>query len=67
MIFVDPYFDESIGDLRNLLGAKSSEELKKLKSLYKKGLLKFGSKEIAEAMLEDLGTGITGKKIKGKD
>jgi len=44
-----------------------SEELKKLKSLYKKGLLKFGSKEIAEAMLEDLGTGITGKKIKGKD
>ena len=30
MDFVDPYFDESIGDLRNLLGAKSSEELKKL-------------------------------------
>jgi cell filamentation protein len=27
---VDPYFDESIGDLHNLLGAKSSEELKKL-------------------------------------
>lgn len=25
--FVDPYFDDSIGDLRNLLGAKSSEEL----------------------------------------
>lgn len=43
------------------------EELKKLKSLYKKGLLKFGSKEIAEAMLEDLGTGITGKRIKNKD
>lgn len=30
MGFVDPYFDEEIGDLRNLLGAKSSEELKKL-------------------------------------
>jgi cell filamentation protein len=30
MPIVDPYFDESIGDLRNLLGAKSSEELKKL-------------------------------------
>lgn len=30
MPFVDPYFDETIGDLRNLLGAKSSEELKKL-------------------------------------
>lgn len=28
--FVDPYFDESISDLRNLLGAKSSEELRKL-------------------------------------
>jgi cell filamentation protein len=26
--FVDPYFDEGIGDLRNLLGARSSEELK---------------------------------------
>ncbi len=30
MAFVDPYFDETIGDLRNLLGAKSSAELKKL-------------------------------------
>ena len=30
MSFVDPYYDESIGGLRNLLGAKSSEELKKL-------------------------------------
>ncbi|HSX35994.1 MAG TPA: Fic family protein [Patescibacteria group bacterium] len=30
MAFVDPYFDASIGDLRNLLGAKSSEELKTL-------------------------------------
>ena len=30
MTFVDPYFDEDIGDLRNLLGARSSEELKKL-------------------------------------
>lgn len=28
--FVDPYFDENIGDLRNLLGAKSSKELKQL-------------------------------------
>lgn len=28
MAFVDPYFDESIGDLRNLLGATSSQELK---------------------------------------
>ncbi len=28
--FVDPYFDDSIGTLRNLLGAKSSEELRKL-------------------------------------
>jgi cell filamentation protein len=27
MAFVDPYFDEGIGDLRNLLGAKTSEEL----------------------------------------
>lgn len=30
MGFVDPYFDENIGDLRNLLGAQSSAELKKL-------------------------------------
>jgi cell filamentation protein, protein adenylyltransferase len=30
MGFVDPYYDDSIGDLRNLLGARSSEELKKL-------------------------------------
>ncbi len=30
MGFVDPYFDENIGDLRNLLGAKSSDELKEL-------------------------------------
>lgn len=30
MSFVDPYFDDNIGDLRNLLGAKSSEELKDL-------------------------------------
>ena len=30
MNFVDPYYDDSIGDLRNLLGAKSSEELRKL-------------------------------------
>ncbi len=30
MAFVDPYFDEHIGDLRNLLGAKSSKELKAL-------------------------------------
>lgn len=29
MSFVDPYFDESIGDLRNLVGAKSAEELKR--------------------------------------
>ena len=28
--FVDPYFDDSISTLRNLLGAKSSEELRKL-------------------------------------
>jgi cell filamentation protein len=28
--FVDPYFDDNIGDLRNLLGAKSSAELRKL-------------------------------------
>jgi cell filamentation protein len=28
--FVDPYFDNKVGDLRNLLGAKSSAELKKL-------------------------------------
>lgn len=27
MTFVDPYFDESIGELRNLLGARSAEEL----------------------------------------
>lgn len=30
MAFVDPYFDENIGDLRNLLDAKSSKELKEL-------------------------------------
>lgn len=30
MSVVDPYFDPNIGDLRNLLGATSSEELKKL-------------------------------------
>ena len=30
MSFVDPYFNKSIGDLRNLLGAQSSDELKKL-------------------------------------
>ena len=30
MSFVDPYIDESIGDLRNLLGAKSSKELRKI-------------------------------------
>jgi len=30
MSVVDPYFDDTIGDLRNLLGATSSEELKKL-------------------------------------
>jgi cell filamentation protein len=28
--FVDPYFDDTIGGLRNLLGARSSEELKEL-------------------------------------
>jgi cell filamentation protein len=28
MGFVDPYYDDSIDDLRNLLGAQSSEELK---------------------------------------
>ncbi len=28
--FVDPYFDDSLGTLRNLLGAKSPEELRKL-------------------------------------
>lgn len=28
--FVDPYFDDSIGTLRNLLGAKSTQELKKV-------------------------------------
>jgi hypothetical protein len=27
MTFVDPYFDENIGELRNLLGAKSADEL----------------------------------------
>lgn len=30
MGFVDPYFDETINELRNLLGAQSSEEFKKL-------------------------------------
>jgi cell filamentation protein len=30
--FVDPYFDKSIGDLKNLLGAKSSDELKNLEA-----------------------------------
>jgi len=27
MSFIDPYFDESIGDLRNLLGAKELKDL----------------------------------------
>ena len=30
MASIDPYFDETIGVLRNLLGAKSSEELQEL-------------------------------------
>ena len=30
MSSVDPYFDDNIGDLRNLLGAKTSQELKEL-------------------------------------
>lgn len=30
--FVDPYFDDTVGDLRNLLGAKSPDELKKLEA-----------------------------------
>ena len=30
MGFIDPYIDEDIGDLRNLLGVKSSKELKEL-------------------------------------
>ncbi|MDR0417200.1 MAG: hypothetical protein LBH76_07815 [Propionibacteriaceae bacterium] len=30
MSFVDPYFDAAVGDLRNLLGAKSSAELRAL-------------------------------------
>ncbi len=30
MTFIDPYFDKSIGDLRNLLNAKTSQELSKL-------------------------------------
>jgi cell filamentation protein len=30
MSFIDPYIDENIGDLRNLLGAQSSKELKEL-------------------------------------
>ena len=30
MAFVDPYFDDSIGELRNLLGAKSAEEFQEL-------------------------------------
>ncbi len=28
--FVDPYIDEETGELKNLLGARASEELKKL-------------------------------------
>lgn len=34
MDFVDPYFDENIGELRNLLGAKSSEEFKELEAQF---------------------------------
>jgi len=30
MAFIDPYFDEDIGELRNLLGAKSPEEFQEL-------------------------------------
>ena len=32
MTFVDPYFDPSIGDLRNLLGARSPAELNRLEA-----------------------------------
>ena len=32
LAIVDPYFDDSIGDLRNLLGAMSSEHLKELEA-----------------------------------
>lgn len=41
-----------------------SNKLSKLKSQYKKGLLKFSSSEIADAILEDLGNGIIDKKRK---
>lgn len=30
--FVDPYFDDSIDTLRNLLGAKSADKLKELEA-----------------------------------
>ncbi|MDR0625865.1 MAG: Fic family protein [Bifidobacteriaceae bacterium] len=32
MTFVDPYFDPSVGDLRNLLGARSPAELNRLEA-----------------------------------
>ena len=43
-----------------------SNELTKLKSKYKKGLLKFSSREIADAILEDLGQGIIKTKNRKK-
>lgn len=30
MTFVDTYFDESIDNLKNIIGAKTSEELRKI-------------------------------------
>jgi hypothetical protein len=50
MPFIDPYFDENIGDLRNLLGAVSTEELKKLEpQVVFANELELDSVEIARA------------------
>jgi hypothetical protein len=32
MTYIDPYFDDDIGELRNLLGTKSLDELKEIEA-----------------------------------
>ncbi len=34
MVFVDPYYDENIGELRNLLGAQSAKEFRELEPQF---------------------------------
>ena len=52
-------------DKKKIYKVKSkSNKLIKLKSQYKKGILKFSSNKVASAIFEDLGSGIVGKKRK---